>query len=158
MILLGILFSLLGIGFMCWLMFNLAIYALPCFVGAWVGIAAYHSGAGIIGAIIIAMVAGVATVLAGQLALVFIPVLAIRAGIALLFTVPAAIAGYNATLGLAELGIPSHAWGVAFGVAGAIFVGGTAWARMTFAAPTIIGQTLAGGSGQSRVAAGTRGA
>lgn len=35
MILLGILFSVFGIGFMCWLIFNVAIYALPCFVGAW---------------------------------------------------------------------------------------------------------------------------
>jgi hypothetical protein len=148
MIVIGIILSFFGIGFMCWLLFNLAVYALPCFVGAWAGIAAYHSGAGIVGTIIIALVAGVATALVGQLAILAIPVTAIRAAIALLFAVPAAIAGYNMTLGLAEIGIPSHAWGVVFAVFGAIMVGGTAWARMTFAAPTIIGQTLAGGSDQ----------
>ena len=157
MILLGIVFSLLGIGFMCWLLFNLAVYALPCFVGAWAGIAAYHSGAGIIGAIIIALVAGVATALAGQLAILAIPVTAIRAAIALLFAGPAAFAGYNTVLDLAEIGIPSHAWGVAFAVAGAVMIGGTAWARMTFAAPTIIGQTLAGNSDQYPTASWTRG-
>jgi hypothetical protein len=136
MILLGIFFSLFGIGFMCWLIFNAAVYVLPFYVGGWAAI-----GAGIAG-----LAVGVVTVIAGQLAILAIPVTAIRAGIALLFAVPAAVAGYSATLGLAEIGIPSYAWGVAFGVIGAAMVGGTAWARMTFAAPTLVGQALAGGS------------
>ena len=157
MILLGIIFSLLGIGFMCWLLFNLAVYALPCFVGLWAGITAYHSGAGVLGGIIIALVAGVAAALAGQLAILAIPVNAIRAAIALLFAGPAAFAGYNTVLGIAEIGIPSHAWRVAFAVVGAVMVGGTAWARMSFAAPTIIGQTLAGMPDQSPVASRARG-
>jgi hypothetical protein len=146
MILLGIFFSLFGIGFMCWLIFNAAVYVLPFYVGGWAAIAAYHSGAGFIGAGIADLAVGVVTVIAGQLAILAIPVTAIRAGIALLFAVPAAVAGYSATLGLAEIGIPSYAWGVAFGVIGAAMVGGTAWARMTFAAPTLVGQALAGGS------------
>ncbi len=156
MILLGIIFSLLGIGFMCWLLFNLAVYALPCFVGIWAGIAAYHIGAGIVGAIIVAWVAGVATALAGHLAILAVPVTSVRAAIALLFAGPAAFAGYDTVLGLAEIGIPSHAWGVAFAVVGAVMVGGTAWARMTFAAPTIIGQTLAGDSDQAPMASWTK--
>ncbi|WP_234729392.1 hypothetical protein [Acidocella facilis] len=157
MILLGFVFSLLGIGFMCWLLFNLAVYALPCFLGIWAGIAAYHSGAGVVGTIIIALVAGVATALAGQLAVLAIPVTSIRAAIALLFAGPAAFAGYNTVLGIAEIGIPSHAWRVAFAVFGAVMVGGTAWARMSFAVPTIIGQTLAGESDQPPMASWTRG-
>lgn len=89
---------------------------------------------------------GGATVIAGQLAILATPVTAIRAAIALLFAVPAAIAGYSATLGLAEIGIPSHAWSVAFAVIGAVMVGGTAWARMTLAAPSFGRQALTGGS------------
>ena len=144
MLVIGIIFSFVGIGFMCWLLFAIAIYALPCFVGAWAAIAAYHSGAGIIGAIAVALVAGVATVITGQLAILTIRVPIIIAAIGLLFAVPAAIAGYSATLGLAEIGIPSHAWCVAFAVIGGTMVGGTAWARMTFAAPSLVGQALAG--------------
>ena len=49
----------------------------------------------------------------------------------LLFAVPAARAGYDATLGLAHIGIPSEWWRAAFAVVGAITVGGTAWARMS---------------------------
>ncbi|MGE4483217.1 hypothetical protein [Acidocella sp.] len=149
MILLGILFSIFGIGFMCWLIFNVAIYALPCFVGAWAGIAAYHSGAGFIGAAIIALAIMAATIIAGQLAILATPVPAIRAAIALLFAVPAAIAGYSATLGLAEIGIPSHAWSVAFAVIGGAMVGGTAWVRMTLVAPSFGRQALAGDSNQA---------
>jgi hypothetical protein len=148
MILLGIFFSLFGIGFMCWLIFNAAVYVLPFYVGGWAGIAAYHSGAGFIGAAIVALAVGAATVIAGQLAILAIPVTAIRVAIALLFAVPATIAGYSATLGLAEIGIPSHAWGVVFAVIGAAMVGSTTWARMTFAAPSFVSQALAGGSDQ----------
>ncbi len=156
MIVIGIILSFFGIGSMCWLLFNLAVYALPCFVGATAFFAAFHSGAGAFGAIIVGVVAGIATAVVGQLAILTIRVPIIRAAIGLLFAVPAGIAGYSATLGLAEIGIPSHAWSVAFAVVGAVMVGGTAWARMTFAAPTIIGQTLAGSSDQHPMASWTK--
>ena len=39
--------------FFCWLLFTLAVYALPFFVGLTAGMAAYHSGAGVIGALIV---------------------------------------------------------------------------------------------------------
>lgn len=146
MLIIGIIFSFTGIGFMCWLLFTLAIYALPCFVGATAFFATYHSGAGPFGAIAAGLAAGVATVIAGQLAFMTVRVPIIRATIALLFAAPAAMAGYSATLGLAQIGIPSQAWGQAFAVIGAIMVGGTAWARMTLMAPSHIGQSLAGGS------------
>jgi hypothetical protein len=38
-----------GVGFFCWLLFNFAVYALPCFAGVTAGLAAFHSGAGVIG-------------------------------------------------------------------------------------------------------------
>jgi hypothetical protein len=156
MLVIGIIFSFVGIGFMCWLLFALAIYALPCFVGAWAAIAAYHGGAGIIGAIAVALAAGVATVIAGQLAILTARVPIIIAAIGLLFAVPAAIAGYSATLGLAEIGIPSHAWSVAFAVIGGAMVGGTAWARMTFAASSLVGQALTGNGDQYSLTSATR--
>ena len=59
----------------------------------------------------------------------------IRAVIALLFAVPAAVAGYYAALGLAHIGIPAEGWRQAMAMTGAIVVAATAWARMMLSAP-----------------------
>jgi succinate dehydrogenase/fumarate reductase cytochrome b subunit len=59
----------------------------------------------------------------------------IRAVIALLFAVPAAVAGYHAGLGLAHICIPAESWRQAMAMTGAIVVAATAWARMMPSAP-----------------------
>ena len=64
----GLIFSVFGIGFLCWLLFTLAVYALPFFAGVTAGLAAYHSGAGALGGIVVGFLAGAATLLLGQLA------------------------------------------------------------------------------------------
>ena len=92
------------------------------------------------GAIVVGTVAGVLTLGAAQAAFAIARSPFVRATIALLFAVPAAIAGYHATLGLAQIGVPSAAWREAFAIIGAILVGGTAWGRMTLLAdplPTV---------------------
>ena len=86
------------------------------------------------GAIAVGFVAGIITLIAGQLAFALIPSLLIRAAVRLLFAIPAAVAGYYATLGLARIGVPSHGWREAFAIVGAILVGGTAWGRMALPA------------------------
>lgn len=134
MIVVGFILGAFCIGCFCWLLFMLAVYALPFFASVTAAVAAFHSGAGVIGAIIVGIVAGIATLGAGQIAFAVTRSPFIRAAIALLFAVPAAFAGYHATLGLAQLGIPSPAWREAFAVIGAIFVGGTAWGQMTLLA------------------------
>lgn len=126
----GIIFSVLGIGFFCWLLFMLAVYALPFFASVTVGLAAFHSGAGVIGGIIV----GIAALGAGQFAFAVARSPFIPAAIALLFAVPAAITGYHATLALAHIGVPSQGWRAAIAVIGGILVGGTAWGRMTLLA------------------------
>ncbi len=81
----------------------------------------------------------------------------IRAAIALLFAVPAAIAGYHATLGLAHIGVPSQGWREAFAMVGAILVGGTAWGRMTLlAVPLRTSRLVAAGSAQPSLTAAAR--
>jgi hypothetical protein len=113
MLVIGLILSMFGIGLFCWLIFTLAVYALPFFVGLTAGMAAFHSGAGVIGALVVGIVAG-----------------------ALTLGIPAAIAGYHAVLGLSQIGVPSFVWREVFAWIGAIVIGGTAWARMTlFAEP-----------------------
>ena len=46
MIIVGIVLSVVGLGFFCWLLFTLAVYALPFFAGVTAALAAYHSGSG----------------------------------------------------------------------------------------------------------------
>ena len=134
MLALGLILSVFGLGFFCWLVFTLAVYALPFFAGLSAGFAAYHSGSGVLGAFAVGIIAGGVTLMIGQLAFATIRAPLVRAGIALLFAVPAAVAGYHATLGLARIGVPSLAWREVFAVFGAIATGGTAWARMALLA------------------------
>jgi hypothetical protein len=127
----GILLALGGLGFLCWLLFTLAIYAFPFFCSLWVGLVAFHSGAGIVGAFVFALIAGVVVFAFGHFAFATARSPILRLVIASLYTAPALVAGYQATLGLARIGTPSEAWCQFFAFAGAIAVGATAWVRLT---------------------------
>lgn len=136
MLVIGFILSVFGIGLFCWLIFTLAVYALPFFVGLTAGMAAFNGGAGVIGALLVGVIVGALTLCVGQIAFAVVRPLPLRAAIAAAFTIPAAIAGYHAVLGLSQIGVPSLLWREVFAWIGAIFIGGTAWTRMTvFAEP-----------------------
>lgn len=59
--------TILGLGFICWLLFSLAVYALPFFAAVTAGMWAYGTGAGVLGAFAVGLVAGVATFVGGQI-------------------------------------------------------------------------------------------
>jgi hypothetical protein len=143
MIILGIVLSLAGLGFFCWLLFTLAVYALPFFIALTAALAAYHTGSGVMGAIIVAITAGGVTLAVGQIAGGAVRAPFVRALIGLVYAGPAAIAGYHATLGLAQIGMSSEGWRQAFAILGGVLVGGTAWARMTLFFPPAAGRGAA---------------
>src|SRR5208282_4334276 len=152
MIVIGLILSMFGVGFLCWLLFTLAVYALPFFVGMTAGLAAYHSGSGVLGTLVVAFAAGAVTLVAGQTAFAAVKSPVLRVAIALLFATPAAIAGYHATLALAHIAVPSASWREAFAIVGAIFVGGTAFIRMTaMVTPPAAGQMGAATTAQRRI-------
>ena len=126
----GIVLDLVGLGFFCWLLFELAVHALPFSVAVSVGFAAFHAGAGPIGAILVALMSGVVTLFVGQMAFLMMRSPLIRATIAALFAAPAAVAGYHVALSLADISASSAIWRDAFGLIGAMLVGGTAWTRV----------------------------
>jgi len=140
MLITGIALSFLGLGFLCRLLFASAVYTLPFFAGVTAGLAALDSSSSPIVAILAGLIAGIGTLIVGQVAFATIRSPLIRAAISLLFAVPAAVVGYHATLGLAHIGQPSTGWQQALAVVGAMIVGGTAWARMTAMAAPIIGR------------------
>ena len=54
-----------------------------------------------------------------------------RAIIAALFAVPATLAGYQVVFAISQIGVPSLVWREVFACIGAVFIGGTAWTRLT---------------------------
>jgi hypothetical protein len=136
MIFLGILLSIAAIGFFCWLLFTLAVFALPFFAGITAGAWAHDTGAGWLGAILVGVVAAGLTLGIGQVLLGIVRPLWARMLIALAFVAPAAIAGYHATHGIVKHTMPSETWQLVFSVFGAIAVGVTAFARVTAMAAT----------------------
>ena len=111
MIIIGIILAFIGLAYLCWLVFSLAIYALPFFAGASAGLATYHNGSGPIAAIIVGAIAGSITLIAGQIAFTTLCSPLIRAAIGLLFAVPpAAVAEVES--GFQRAGLPLWCVGV----------------------------------------------
>jgi len=135
MIILGIILSVFAIGFFCWLLFTLAVYALPFYAGMSTAFVAYHHGYGVFGSGLIAIVTGATVLALGQILFAAVRVPILRAGIALVFAIPAAVAGYYATLGIAHLCIGTGTMSTILAAIGAALVGGTAWTRMAVYLP-----------------------
>lgn len=133
---LGIVLSVIGLGFFCGLLFTLAIYALPVFVGLTAGLAAFDSGGGVIGALVIGLLVSGAILAFGQIAFATSCTPLTRLVIGLLYAVPASIAGYQVAFSLACLSISPGGWQISFAVAGAVLSGFTAFSRMTLFTPS----------------------
>lgn len=137
---LGIGLSFFGIGALCWLLFSVAIYALPCAAGFWTFLTVYHMAAGPFSAIIAGLTVGALTFAAGQYVFTSSRSVMFRSLIALIFAVPAAVAGYSVSAGLIGIGISSHAWVVAFGIIGGLTASATAWIRLAAGIPPMPGE------------------
>jgi hypothetical protein len=131
MLALGLILSFFDIGLFCWLIFTLAVYALPFFVGLTAGLAALHSGTGILGALPVGIVVGALTHNVGQVAFACVRPILLRGAISAAFAITAAIATHHAVLELSQIGVPSLFWREAFAWISAIVIGRKAWARMT---------------------------
>ena len=152
MLALGLLLNFAGVGLFCWLIFTLAVYALPFFIGLYVFMMALHGGAGILGAPLIGIAAGGMTLAIGQTAFAMTRAVITRSIIAALFAVPATLAGYQVVFAMSQIGVPSLAWREIFACFGAIFIGGTAWTRLTiFTEARPLDSGTAAGRGPQRV-------
>lgn len=130
MIVIGILLSIAGLGALCWLLFNLTVFALPFFAAVSAGLASLHAGAGPIGAVLIGIAAGFTTLALGQAVISLSSSPLLRGVVVLIFAAPAAFAGYHAAHGLSALVTSAEGWRQAFALIGALTVGVTAIARM----------------------------
>ncbi len=131
----AILLSFVGIGMICWLLFKLAVNALPFFAALSMGMFAYNTGAGPIGAMVIAALAGAIAFLAGPLLFATVRSPEFRTLISAAYAVPAGLAGYHAVYGISAIGGTAEPWRVAFGIFGSIIVVLVAWTRMRAYSP-----------------------
>ncbi|MCD4514319.1 hypothetical protein LQT97_24110 [Brucella pseudogrignonensis] len=115
---------------MCSLAYMLATYAVPFLVALMATRFAFATGAGYLGAGIVGLLAGVGTY--GFFAYLYATLRSpkLRLAIALIFAVPAAIAGFAMVHGLAREAVPSEIWRKIFSIIGGTFVGASALARL----------------------------
>jgi hypothetical protein len=147
----GIVLSVFGLGFFCWLLFTLAVYALPFLAGLSAGVAAFHSGSGSIGAFVVGLLVGITILVLGQIVFATVRTPLIRLLIGLIYAAPAAVAGYQLCFALAGIGVPAGYWQHVFAAAGAVAVGLTASARMALFILPSDGQGPVEGAARSAV-------
>lgn len=117
--------------YMLWLLFYLATYALPFYVGLGSGLWLYSSGDGILLSIMLGFLAGVAVLMAGRILFQVVGSPLVRGAIAALFAIPAGFAGYQAVHGVVGLAIANGVILSAISGIGALAIAGTASRRIT---------------------------
>ncbi|MCG8672394.1 MAG: hypothetical protein MI867_23520 [Pseudomonadales bacterium] len=126
-----------GVIFLCWLVFTLAVNALPFFVGLSVAMLAFNGGAGTAVAAALGVAATALTLIAGRAFFAVSTSRAIRVPVAALFAVPAAIAGYHVAYGLVGISEAAEVWRQAVGVVCAFVTAAASWWRMIDSTKTI---------------------
>lgn len=86
MLALGVILNTVGIGLFCGLIFLMAAHALPIFVAVNCGLTAWQGGAGVLGAPLVGIVAGVVTHTLGQVAFAKLQSALLRAAFAAIFS------------------------------------------------------------------------
>lgn len=119
---------------LCVLAYRLATYALPFMAALAAARFAHGTGAGLIGAGLVGLVAAVASfgILAFLFAAARAPIL--RLAVAIVFAAPAAVAGYALVHGVTGEAVPSSVWRQIFCLAGGAVTGLSAFARLAASA------------------------
>lgn len=122
--------TVFGLGALCWLLFTLAVYALPFWLGLSAGFWLHAAEQGILAAILGGIfVAGGMAVL-GEIVFASLRSVPLRLALGLVYAVPAGLAGFHASKGLSALTSTGEAAGLVLAALAALFIGGTAFARV----------------------------
>jgi len=124
------LMSVALVGILCVVAYTSATYALPLMLGFAAARFAYYTGAGLIGASFIGLIAAAAAFGAFSVLFAELRSLILRLIVALVFAVPAAIAGYALVHGVTYEAIPSAVWRQIFCFIGGALVGASALMRL----------------------------
>ncbi len=126
--------ALIGVGFIIYLLFAAASYALPLFAGVSAAFAAWHAGVPGIAAMLLGLAAFMLVIAAARMATLLLPSASARVALTLLFAIPAAIAGYQVASALLHLS-SAGAWSILIALATAALVGVAAAKRLGAASP-----------------------
>ncbi len=144
MLVFGILFLLFVLVLLRRLLFDLArlvvglmAHTLPFFIGFTAGTMGYRHGAGVVGAVLLGVLVAGAAVALGQMAFNLARSAALRGVIALVYAVPAAMAGYYVALNLARVVIASPGLCQVLATLSAIVAGGVCVLGMIRLAPPL---------------------
>lgn len=127
--LIGLSLIIVAVLLSCVLLFRLSVHALPLMVALIAASATYGAGSGAFAALVAATLAAIATVAFARLALGLARSDIARTAIALIFAIPAAIAGYHAFHGIAVATMPAGAWQMAVSLIGAGLVAVASWTQ-----------------------------
>ena len=118
---------------LAWLIFNLAIYALPFFVGVSAASWANAHGSGVVGAGVIGLFAGALALAVGKTVSTTTRSPALRLGVLAVYLIPAAVAGFALAGHVAGCTVTGEVWRTGFAVIGAAVTTLVAYARLTSA-------------------------
>lgn len=126
--------ALIGVGFLIYLLFAATSYATPLFAGISAAFAAWHAGVSGIAAMLLGLAAFMLVIAAGRMATLLLPSAFARLAIAVLFAVPAAIAGFQVASALLHLS-GAGGWSIPIAIAMAVPVGVAAGKRLGAGSP-----------------------
>lgn len=121
--------------YLIWLLFRLAVFALPLYSAIGAGLFVHTRGYGTTAMLLSGFAAGLIVLLAGQAVFVSVRSPLLRFLVVLLFAVPAGFAGYKAMTGLLGLLIDVGVWVNWLAVAGGLATASAAWRGLAGAAP-----------------------
>lgn len=120
---------------LAWLVFNLAVHALPFFVGVTAASWAHAHGSGLVGAGIIGLVAGALAYALGKTLITTTRSHVLRMLGLAVYLVPAGVAGFAVTRHVTGWTVASDLWRMGFALVGAAVTMVVAYARVTSALP-----------------------
>jgi hypothetical protein len=126
----GIILSIAGLGALCVLLYNFAVFMLPAYIGLAIAFWVIRTGAGVIGGIAVGLFTGGAVFGIGHVAFTMTRSHIVRWLIAIGFAVPATLAGFGIMTELWDLFMPPTTWRYVFAVVAASATGLTAIARL----------------------------
>ena len=122
--------TIFGLGAICWLMFTLAVYALPFWIGLSAAFWLHTDDAGLLVAIIGGLAAAGLVAALGEIVFARVRSVPLRLAIGLVYAVPAGLAGFHMTKGVAALTGAGETAAIVLAGLGALIIGATAWARI----------------------------
>jgi hypothetical protein len=120
--------ALIGVGLMIYLLFAAATHVLPLFAGLLALFGALSGGASLTSALLLGMLAFLLVITLGQMATQLLPSRYGRVAIALLFAVPAGIAGFHVASALLHIS-DAGSWSLVLALLAALATGAVAAKR-----------------------------